>query len=310
MRDWLGFGSFRIPLPPEHGLLSAPRFGQSEMAVRGSSRWGITQADDLQWQRGGELTDLRKYYPGDDMRRLNWKLFAHSGEFFLRIPEETPPPYADIYLWIDPRTAEGLSPPAAGIYRRRLLEAAGGAAWRMVSQNRRLFLGPGRAGSWCEIPPVGGRRRKGEGREGGRSEKALKRFLALYRWGGESAAVPVVPGGRLYLLTSPDSAAGFPAADYHGFAGEAASSVHFLFLEPRRLAGAPAESLGKRLFFRPGSTRPGSTRNGSTRSGSNRSGRIRPGAGEEPGFSAGQLAEYRRLAASFGKREGRESAFF
>lgn len=42
--------------------------------------------------RTNELLEVRKYYPGDDARRINWKMFAASGQLFLRIGEEIPPP--------------------------------------------------------------------------------------------------------------------------------------------------------------------------------------------------------------------------
>jgi uncharacterized protein (DUF58 family) len=49
-----------------------------------------------------ELLEVKKYYPGDDIRRLNWKVFAHTGELFLRKGEETPPPDVKLLFIIDP----------------------------------------------------------------------------------------------------------------------------------------------------------------------------------------------------------------
>ena len=67
-------------------------------------------------RRSEELLEARKYYPGDDVRRLNWKVFAHLDELFLRIGEEVPPPESRILFVLD-TTANPLRP-ARG--RRRL----------------------------------------------------------------------------------------------------------------------------------------------------------------------------------------------
>lgn len=48
--------------------------------------------------RSNELLEVRKYYPGDDARRINWKMFAASGQLFLRIGEEVPPPTGEVAL--------------------------------------------------------------------------------------------------------------------------------------------------------------------------------------------------------------------
>ncbi len=43
-------------------------------------------------RESSEFYEVRKFYPGDDPRRLHWKLYAHSGELFLRKGEPEPPP--------------------------------------------------------------------------------------------------------------------------------------------------------------------------------------------------------------------------
>jgi len=48
-----------------------------------------------------ERLEVRKYYPGDDPRRLNWKIYAHLGELVLRVGEETPPPESRILVILD-----------------------------------------------------------------------------------------------------------------------------------------------------------------------------------------------------------------
>jgi hypothetical protein len=60
---------------------------------------------DLSNERNEELIETRPYHPGDDIRRINWNAFAHSGELFLRIGEETPPPAWAVRLMVDTRGA-------------------------------------------------------------------------------------------------------------------------------------------------------------------------------------------------------------
>ncbi len=46
--------------------------------------------------------DTRPYYPGDDIRHLHWKLFAHTGELILRKSDPTPPPRRRWHVLLDP----------------------------------------------------------------------------------------------------------------------------------------------------------------------------------------------------------------
>lgn len=52
-------------------------------------------------QLGNELGDQRKYVPGDDPRRINWKLYGHTEELFLRTRDKEPPPQGRLYLYLD-----------------------------------------------------------------------------------------------------------------------------------------------------------------------------------------------------------------
>ena len=39
--------------------------------------------------------------PGDDPRRINWKLYGHGGELFIREGEREPPPHSNIIILIN-----------------------------------------------------------------------------------------------------------------------------------------------------------------------------------------------------------------
>ncbi|MCG8569580.1 MAG: DUF58 domain-containing protein [Spirochaetes bacterium] len=71
----------------------------------------------LQLKKGGEevlqsiekidSTDFfenRKYYPGDDPRRINWKIFAHSDELHIREVEKIPPQIGELSLIFAPHS--------------------------------------------------------------------------------------------------------------------------------------------------------------------------------------------------------------
>lgn len=56
-------------------------------------------------RRTGDPFDVRPYLPGDDLRRLHWPLFAHSGTAFVRTAEPSPPPTGHQFLILDTEAA-------------------------------------------------------------------------------------------------------------------------------------------------------------------------------------------------------------
>jgi uncharacterized protein (DUF58 family) len=52
-----------------------------------------------------DLTEQRQYVPGDDPRRINWKLYGHSEELFVREGEKRGEPLPEITVVIDTLTA-------------------------------------------------------------------------------------------------------------------------------------------------------------------------------------------------------------
>ena len=50
------------------------------------------------------LTEQRQYLPGDDPRRINWKLYGHSEELFVREAEKALSPVSGIIIICDTRT--------------------------------------------------------------------------------------------------------------------------------------------------------------------------------------------------------------
>ncbi|MDR0383376.1 MAG: DUF58 domain-containing protein, partial [Spirochaetaceae bacterium] len=101
IQDVLGF--FYRPLKLYQGigerLLALPSPAEScppMPAVAG----GADGRSETASRKTDDLTEQRPYIPGDDPRRINWKLYAHAGELFIR-QEERSPPRSRFILLID-----------------------------------------------------------------------------------------------------------------------------------------------------------------------------------------------------------------
>jgi hypothetical protein len=93
-------------------------------------------------ERNEELLETRRYVPGDDPRRIKWKLRAHSGELFVRIGEEEPPPGARLAVVVDPAfNARIIAPALRPIMLDRLAQAAAGIILDAHARGLQLELG-------------------------------------------------------------------------------------------------------------------------------------------------------------------------
>ena len=64
---------------------------------------GTEQRNEPHYRKSDELIDHRPYVPGDDPRRINWKLYSHAplGDLFVREGESEPPPHSRLLILID-----------------------------------------------------------------------------------------------------------------------------------------------------------------------------------------------------------------
>jgi hypothetical protein len=100
--DILGFFRFAFRIPAEGGarLLVSPHTESEPVPVR--AKGGETERQDAPvLERTDDLIDHRPYVPGDDPRRINWKLYSHGGELFIRQGEREPPPHSNMTILID-----------------------------------------------------------------------------------------------------------------------------------------------------------------------------------------------------------------
>jgi len=111
-RDVLGLTAHRLLVPRRDTVVVHPEVVPARELAGLVEQSDEAAPDSRRRRRSEELLEVRKYYPGDDVRRLNWKVFAHTDELFLRIGEEVPPPESRILFVLD-TAANPLVPRAA-----------------------------------------------------------------------------------------------------------------------------------------------------------------------------------------------------
>ena len=100
--DILGFFRFAYRIHYEAGyrLLVCPQPAMEPLSPEANTG-GMERPAEFQLRRSDNLIDHRPYIPGDDPRRINWKLFGHGNELFVREGESEPPPHSNILILID-----------------------------------------------------------------------------------------------------------------------------------------------------------------------------------------------------------------
>jgi len=98
-------------------------------------------------RRTGDPFDVRPYTPGDDLRRLHWPLFAHSGTLFVRTAEPSPPPSGHQFLVLDTEASseEALDHRLDALVAWIDALEVQGTGWTLVVPAADLTLGPGAA---------------------------------------------------------------------------------------------------------------------------------------------------------------------
>jgi len=99
--DAAGFFRFRLTAGAGGGLIvnPSPRFDASFPGIMGIGGENLSRT--IRKKRSDELTESRQYYPGDDVRRINWRTFAHTGQLFIRLGEELPNPESHLLIITD-----------------------------------------------------------------------------------------------------------------------------------------------------------------------------------------------------------------
>jgi len=102
--DAIGFFRFYLPLRQSAGprLFALPN-PADEARVLQMKTGGAMHRNEARQIKTDELIDHRPYYPGDDPRRINWKLYSHSplGELVIRKEDSESPPHSRTIILID-----------------------------------------------------------------------------------------------------------------------------------------------------------------------------------------------------------------
>ncbi len=138
-RDLLGFTSHRLAVAQQESLTVFPAVRKVD-----PTQLVLEQADEAalsaRRRRSEELLEARKYYPGDDVRRLNWKVYAHTDELFLRIGEEVPPPESRVLFVLDLSPNAHVPASVRADYLDRLVESCTASMVALMAKGLDVML--------------------------------------------------------------------------------------------------------------------------------------------------------------------------
>ncbi|MDR1353707.1 MAG: DUF58 domain-containing protein [Treponema sp.] len=138
--DIFGFflAAFSLPQEPGARFLSLPQPAQKPLSIEFRSG-GAEQRSQPRFARTDNLIDHRPYVPGDDPRRINWKLYGHAGDLFIREGEPEPPPHSKLTLLIDTQIDTSIFPagrfPARRFGSRNYASETGRRAVDLLCEN-------------------------------------------------------------------------------------------------------------------------------------------------------------------------------
>lgn len=192
---------------------------------------GIGQHHSRARGEGLEFSQYRSYEPGDDLRRIDWKLFARSDRYFVREAERDSP--LTLWLLVDATASmgqvDGVRPGYSRLDAARALAAACIAL--ALRQGDRFGLALVSAGA-LQLTPAGTGTRHRD-----RCHLALHALQASGRWPDETALRPLwerTHSGDLVLMLSDHfDEAGVALLQRLSTAGRDVSSVQLLTAEER-----------------------------------------------------------------------------
>jgi uncharacterized protein (DUF58 family) len=110
-------GFFRLAFPVPQGddprLLAVPVPAEESISLPLRSG-GAERRNEPHYLKTDDLIDHRPYIPGDDPRRINWKLYGHAGDLFVREGAPEPPPHSRLVILLDTQADPGLYNPGEG----------------------------------------------------------------------------------------------------------------------------------------------------------------------------------------------------
>ena len=102
--DMPGFFKLKLPVKKEilPKLTAVPAEAEETLPLQIRSG-GSEKRSQTNYRKTDILTESRPYVPGDDPRRINWKLYSHGpeSELYVREGENSPPPHSRLLILID-----------------------------------------------------------------------------------------------------------------------------------------------------------------------------------------------------------------
>jgi len=192
---------------------------------------GIGQHHSRARGEGLEFSQYRSYEPGDDLRRVDWKLYARSDRYFVREAERDSP--LTLWLLVDASASMGQCDAARPDWSR--LDAARALAAACVALALRQGDRFGLAlvsDARLDIVPAGSGPRQRD-----RCHLALQALQAQGAWPGESTLRPLWEragrGDLVLMLSDHFDEAGVALLQRLAAAGREVSSVQVLTAEER-----------------------------------------------------------------------------
>jgi uncharacterized protein (DUF58 family) len=237
VQDLLGFTRSAVSVVLEEKLRVYPSIEPGGPARLPSLEGGEEQERRRAKHRSEELLEVRKYFPGDDIRKLHWKVFAHTAELFMRIGEETPPPRSRFLVLLDASPSPWVPESLSADYLDGLVEACASAVLELAARGFKVLFTACHLGSPRMVSPEKGRELLG--------------LLAEVWWTDRySLELPRQQQRQVLLYSSPES------ANLPRLLGELESrgwEVRLFLKDLPRVESKVASRAVRELFLRPAS---------------------------------------------------------
>lgn len=102
IRDLFGFIEYSAKVSFEHNFQVFPGYLHEVKIPFFMDKGGDRIVHSVIKEKSTDFFENRKYFPGDDTRKINWKIFAHSDELHIREVEQIPPKMGEISLIFAP----------------------------------------------------------------------------------------------------------------------------------------------------------------------------------------------------------------
>jgi uncharacterized protein (DUF58 family) len=146
--DLLGFTRLPLTLALAEKLRVYPAV-QLEAARRPPSLEGGQEENrGSRRKRSEELLEVRKYFPGDDVRKVHWKVYAHTSQLFLRIGEEIPPPESRFLVILDSAPTPVVPGRIEADYLDALVQALAATVLEVLARGYRVYF------TLCDSPQL------------------------------------------------------------------------------------------------------------------------------------------------------------